>query len=359
MKKELAVAFLALGMILSIGSAAADKTQDSTVDVNVSKVTQLDVRPSTLSYGTGDSADLEPGNDLEVSDNGYGALEISNIGSEEIAEVTAEATMPSNQSFGREGISSVGTGEQHDTGNFVTVSTETADDAQYNIPTGALAEIPNMTYLNRAEFVEESPPTYIQTNDASDSIDPDSFTTEEPEVGRFRVGGAEYFFVYYSSGSGDWTLRIGETPHTSTQLGTVDFTNEGTDYVSYTDGDTDVTSVSEGGFRVDGHEFVSFDEGDSSFTGQSLLDGDTANATAVSAVAGTEVRNYNLFLNFAEEELSEHHIVRTSVNTNVNNPVSDNDYGATTSGAQVPIFSTGTEDEQGGERQSFTIDIGV
>jgi hypothetical protein len=367
MNDKITFAVLAASVLMIMGTATAQQKSD--VNVTVGEDVQLDVRPSTLSYGE-DSNALEPGDNETVSDEGFEQIELSNIGSQEIGNIYAEATMPSNRTFGATGLN---TGERFDTGNFITVSTEEAQGSEYDLTDGAIANLNDPHFLNRVEYASQTPPSYLSTESAEegDSVDvAGSFTIAETEVGRFRVGGAEYFWVMYlgtedgTGGTNDWLLRIGETPHTSDSLGTVDFTNEGTDYVSIADDatDTDTTNPGESAARIDSVDLVSFDTSASgNYSGQTLLDGQSAvGSTTLNEVAGTQVRDYNLYLDFASSEDTEDYILRTSVNTHPNDPVSDLDIEtAQTSGDMAPIFSSSNEDEKLQPGQSFPLDIGV
>jgi hypothetical protein len=360
MKKELTVAVLALGMVLSIGSAAA-QTQTSDVNVTVSSVTKLDVRPSTLSYGT--SSTLEPGDSMTSSASGYEHIEIANIGSTEIADITAAATMPSNQTFGATGLN---TGEQFDTGNFVTVSTDTAQQSQYDLADGALVNLSNMHYINRVEYAEQTPPTYIETEDTANQVANNDVSSVQ--VGRFRVGGAEYFWAFYgdSGTNGDTgVLRIGSSPHTSTVLGTTDLSNSGSDYVTYVGGDN-MSEISSSTSQVTSQPLVSFDtsSGTGNYSGQSLLadDGTAASQSTLDEVAGTNVRNYNLYADLASSQDTEDFILRTTVNTKPDDPAdTSSDVSGTevSDGAQTPIFAASIDSNKLQPGQSFPVDIGV
>lgn len=352
MKKELTIALLAVGMTIGMVTMTSAQEQDTDVDVNVSETTQLDVRPSALNYGFADSTSLEPGDSATESDDGFEHVEIANIGSERIGEISAEADMPSQNPFGT-GNSS----DSHITGNLVTISTATADSDAYDFGS-ELYSINNPHYLNRVEYAEEPEPTYI---DAS----------ENAEVGRFRVGEAEYFFAWdpddseqdpSSDTDTEWDLRIGQTPHTSSELGTTDFTDSSDDVVTYTNTDAenpggDTTAAS----YIESHQFVAFNDDNYPEGGIQLID-DTGNAQNLDQLQDNdgEVRSYNLYLNFVEQTAEPGSIVRTTANTNIEDPTSDGDrYGEVTSGSQQPILASTTASNQLQPGQSFPVDIGI
>ena len=365
MRKQIAITILAVGMTLGLMSTASAQVtnQDSEVTINVSETVQLDARPSALAYGQ-EGTGISPGASQTVSDAGFEHIDIENIGSVPIEQIHAEATMHESNAFGDSGAN------DFDTGNFITMSTETANSS-YNI--NGIRGPTNMHYLNRVEYAEGNPPEYLFLEESGPI---DVGTTEEftsltdTDVGRFRVGEAEYFYVLYAgqstTGTGDqWVLRIGETPHTPTQLGTVDFRNEdnvdgAVDYheISSSDatasGQTDVSLITS-------KSLVSFDTGDSNgFTGQSLLDGSGVNSTALGEVTGAEERQYNLYIDGANDQ-----IVRTSFNTALQSPQTDGSGNPTyrtdetNSGSQQAIFRSTTDGERLQPGQNFPINVGI
>ena len=227
----LLVAVLAVGLA---ATGAAD-SEDSDVTVEVDSTTEVDVRPTSLSYD-----DLEPG-DEATSDqeaNGFTAIEVENIGSNSIEAVWAEGTNPGTNPFGS------GDAEAYDTGNFITLSTETvqenSDDYDMSSDiTGGTST--NFHYANRYEFTQTPEPTYIQTLGSDDdgdlvTLDGGDISGEVGQhVGRFVEGDEWYYYtIYYDDdestgacdGSNSAEVWVGQEEHTNTELGTVDFTDE-------------------------------------------------------------------------------------------------------------------------------------
>lgn len=363
MKKELTIGLLAAALTVGMASmATAQEEQDTNVEVNISGTTQLDVRPSSLSYG-GDEVSLEPGDGLTESDLGFEHVEISNIGSERIGSISAEADMPETNPFG------TGTADNpHNTGNFVTISTETASGDGYDLGS-ALYTLDNPHYLNRVEYAENPAPTYIQRQDEDEDI-----------VGRLRVGGAEYFYVWVSdSGSNadgddsgqDWELRIGNTPHTSTDLGTTDFSNDGGDYTTL-DSDEAEDSTVDGASYFTGIELLAFAPGnyDAENDGENgaVLEGDGTNAAtevieeADSDVEESDIRTYNLYLDFdTDKDVDENYVARATANTDlaVPNGGEDDTHGETITNAQQPLLSSNQPENQLQPGQSFPVNFGI
>jgi len=364
MKKELTIAILTIGLTIGMASmASAQDNEETDVEVNVSSVTQLDVRPSALSYGVGeDSVSIEPGDSATVSDEGYEHVELGNIGSENIGEIYAEATMPAQQPFGAAGLIEEEDDIDHDTGNFITLSTETAFNGDYTQLETGLADVDTMHFLNRVEYSEETPPTYL-------TLEEGLADEEDTHVGRLRAGGVEYFYVLYDEdGEGtttddEWTLRIGNAPHTSSQLGTVDFSDDSEDYTQYSDDDVESDGdVEDGGdaySRIEDFELVTFDVEDTgdSYSGEALIDEGSVAGHGLT-LEDEQVREYNLYPYAGENS----HVIRTKFNIDLNTPVSDSgadDPTESTSAAQSPIFTAGSSDNQLQPGDSFPVDIGI
>ena len=357
MKKELTIGLLTVALTIGLASTVTAQTleQQSDVDVEVSGVTQLDVRPSSLAYtGSGQGDALEPGESRTVSDNGYEHIEVENIGSERIGTIYAQATMPTEQPFGTL-TQDTSTDPVHNTGNFVTMSLDTAQS--YSL--SGLSEIDEMHHLNRVEYFEDNYPTYISVDNVDDDYNSTgtNYQVEDVSVGRFRVGGADYFFAVYE-GSSDASLRVGNTPHTSTQLGTTDLSSDGSDYTSY----DDLGTLQAGdAYRVDNQEFVSFDTSASGdYDGSALVsDGsaDFSSANISESDSDVDVRNYNLWV-----DPTNGYIVRTKFNVEQQSPDNGADWNSSsqTTGAQEYIFDAGgTVGNALQPGQNFPIDFGV
>jgi hypothetical protein len=229
MKKQIAVLAFVLGLSMSITAVAAQDSgisetteQNSDVNVTVSNITKLDVRPTQLDY-----TNLNPGALQNSSNNSFGQVEIENIGSEDIEQIAASTTMPSDSPYG------TGDSSQYDSGNFVKLKTETVNDGSYPVN----SNIPDETdyhFVNRIEFEEDPAPSYIQTLDDSGIASATGISegNAATDVGRFRVGQQQYFYVIYygddsngCNGAGNGELWVGTTAHTPDTLGTYDFTD--------------------------------------------------------------------------------------------------------------------------------------
>lgn len=356
MRKEPTKVALTLGLTvaLAIGmtsSVTAQQQQDSNVTVEVSSDIAIDVRPSSLAYTSdGDEGALDPGAKRRVSDEDFEHLELENIGSEPLDEIYMQSTMQANDAF-------ADPSQNHSTGNFVTVSTETAQgDANIDVP--GLIDLQNHHYINRVEYFEDSPPTYITTEEGDyERGDSTTFSVSETNIGRLRVGEAEYFFVVYSSSNNDdVAMRVGNTPHTPTQLGTVDFSNSGGDYTSYDNMTDDEPNT--GVFRASGQDLVSFNS--SIYTGDQLISdgGASLGGTSVEGDSETETRSYNLYVDTLNDQ-----VIRTKLNTDVSSPQDSGDTwdaSETKTGQQSYLVDAGnTESEALQPGENFPVDIGV
>lgn len=241
----LALALLTFGMTFSAtaqtlgpGNNATDDPNDerqngsSNVTVSIASKTAIDVKPENLDY-----SGLSVGTQTEEGDNSgntFGSIELENIGSEYIDRIWAEASAPDSDPFG------TGNPDNYDAGNFLQVRPSNA-----TAKTSVTGNSSVYHYVNRKEFSSSwtnttgEIPSYIEADPSvSDSGDPvDSY------VGRLRAGDEWYFYTIYTGvsgsqdicdGGGSAILRVGNTPHSSDQFGTVDFTTQGnTDYTEY------------------------------------------------------------------------------------------------------------------------------
>jgi hypothetical protein len=232
MKKALGLVFLTAGLAMSITSVTA-ASQDATVNVTVDTKTELDVRPTTLSYNAS-SGGLEPGQQATSADeyNGYSTIEVENIGSTNISEIYAESSYPQDDPFG------TGVDSEYDSGNFIQISTNEATTSSYGTGTfaGALADDStdqNFHYVNRVEFEDYPVQTYIDTVSSTGDLSfSSSISSLNTDVGRFREGDQWYFYaIYYGDNgqgacsggtNGDSEIWVGNDPHTSTSTGTTD-----------------------------------------------------------------------------------------------------------------------------------------
>jgi hypothetical protein len=333
MDKAITVTLLALGIALGVGPAAAQDTgisesTDQTTDVNVtvSNITKLDVRPTSLDY-----SDLNPGALQNESDNGFKQVEIENIGSTDIEEISAETTMPGSNPFG------TGTSSSYDSGNFVKLKTETASNGDYN---SQIDSESNFHFINRVEYAEDPAPTYIQTKSDSEITSLLSSTTNvSRDVGRFRKGQEQYFYViYYDEASGctgqsDSRLWVGTNPHTVNTLGTYDFTDSSAADISAN------PIVNTGG------------SGD--------YYGEVENV-------GLGSQTYDVFTRCGggdeDGNKSDHHTVRTRWNVDVETPVTGDSTSATSEsvgGANAYLIGEVSESNSLRPGSSFPVDLAV
>lgn len=301
-----------------------------------------------MSYTDSDNT-LDPGDINRESDQGFEHLELENIGSEPLDEIFAEITQHAEDPFG--------TSEDlnHNTGNFVTLTAETAQDG-YEIPGLTSTETPH--YVNRVEYEEENPPTYLELEEEGGSIG-DITDIDSVEVARYRVGDVEYFIVIYSSGDlSTIEARIGQSPHTPTELGTTDFTEDSDDVVEYEVSDNEVEGTTNV-YGIDGQDLVSFNT--SIYDGEPVLNdnGGTDLPESIEDDEDTEERTYSHLLDMTDgDELQR--VVRSRWDVTPSSP-EDSDWDAddqTGTGAAF-FVDAGDEDDALQPGQNFPLDIGV
>lgn len=339
-------------------SIAVAESEETSVSVDVDDTVQLDVKPDNLAYtevGSGTDSALEPGEQVETSDDGFEHIDIANIGSDRLERIYAEATFNGDNPFGTTPDDDV----DHDTGNLVLMSTETAQS--YDISDrGGLADVSDPHYLNRVEYFEEESPEYIQTHEEGDEPGFSEDTGESVSmsgeiqdvgVGRFRVGEASYFFTYYETDATDEeVLLVGNTPETPTELGTFNFV-EG--------GEEDFTVIGlESGTATDTHvhqtafSLVSFDVDSADYDGEALLDGNGGEDSPTDL--DTEEREYNFYVDRNDgDEL----VARTRFN--VEFETVNTEEGIVTSGIQQYLLGDVSETEALQPGENFPVDVGV
>lgn len=311
-----AVVFLALGMTTT---TVAQQSESPEYNVTISETTELDVTPSQLHF-TG----LEPGQKNMTSDDGFYAVEVENMGSTDIDQIWAEATKPTTLPFG------TGDSTNYDAGNFLQLYTaNTSTDA-------SVTSLNEPLYVNRVEYSEDAP-SYLQIEDPS-NVD-SSFN--ETEVGRFRKGDQELWYVIFyddggaggecdGSASSNAVMRYADTVRTPTQTGTFDFTNDGSDY-------TEVTIQ-----EVSGVDFYGAVPGEELFISGESYD----ILTYCSGSGGSE----------------DSHTVRTRFNVNVESPggtSSATDTTGLTGSAAQYILDASSSSNMLRPGQSFLMDVDV
>ena len=123
----IALIFIAMSFlsILSIDNAdAAFEANDTvTISINISKIAMVDINPSNLSYegiGPGDVGD----NNTEIIGN-YSGLWIENIGSSNLTKVWFNASTPSTMPFGS------GDSANYDAANMIVILNDTAGNFSF------------------------------------------------------------------------------------------------------------------------------------------------------------------------------------------------------------------------------------
>lgn len=365
-----------MAIALAIGMTAmttAQESESTEVTVDVDDTVQLDVKPDQLGYtnvGSGQDGALEPGEQVENSDRGLEHIDIENIGSDRLDGIYAESELHSEEPFG-----TVSGADQptHNTGNLVLMSTETAQTDGYRVATeGGLADVQEPHSLNRIEFFEDQPPEYIQTESTSDETDftvdvgvqSDTTITEgidAVDVGRFRVGEANYFFVYVEDDTGDDDkyLLVGNTPETPTDLGTFDFRNENEGEYTVIGLDDSIGSTDFSGHQS-AFSLASFDVSQYN-SDEPVLDGngglvDFSTTTSLDATE-VEEREYNLYSDRTDAENAL--VARTKFNVDLVTPNGEDHGGVTQDGAQEYILDASEEDEALQPGENFPVDIGV
>lgn len=190
---------LALGMI-SQASAQVSNDTEAPIDVQISEKTAIDISPESLDFGS-----IVPGQNISVDTSGWSAVEVENVGSSNITSVYFNTSVPSSNPFG------TGVASNYDVGNWIQIRPQETN--MEGIPNSDTAY-----FVNRVDFNESNDLSYVNV--------PDNF-----DYGRFRVADEEYFWAVNSTGGvaagcGD-ELRVGQTPHTRQQTGTVDLVNNG------------------------------------------------------------------------------------------------------------------------------------
>ena len=209
---------LAVGMTTTtVAQVNDDATQSSTVDVGIASDTGLDVRPVSFSYTS-----VNPGSQTTSASSGVSAIEIENIGSENISDIWMGASKPDSDPFG------TGIAAQYDAGNFIQVNTTGVDREP-----GGISPTDHPHYVSRVEYVEPAP-TFLQLPDAGTVGSADSSL-----VGRFRAADEWWFYaIFYDSATQDGDnlcgsaqsgedelVYIGKQAHDAGTTGTIDFTD--------------------------------------------------------------------------------------------------------------------------------------
>ncbi|MFB6208119.1 MAG: hypothetical protein ABEJ69_02115 [Candidatus Nanohaloarchaea archaeon] len=186
---------LAVLLIFSVTAVSGANAQN-TLDVNVSIASEtiIDIQPSKFSWGYGANS-VFPGSIAGPAEelNGYGRIQIENLGSVNISQVWFNNTQPSQRPFG------TGNQNAYDSANFLSIdrnSTSTDRNA----------------FIDRKEYGLDQPTgkeiIYLNTPSGWD-------------YGRFRNSSYEYFWTVDDAGTSldSATFRIGIEHHNETQTG--------------------------------------------------------------------------------------------------------------------------------------------
>jgi hypothetical protein len=207
------------------------RNETADVDVRVTSQVAIDITPENLNYPFVDLGEQEL-----VSNESHRSVTIRNTGSEAIDRVWVNASTPVNDPFGD------GSGT-FEAGNFFQINISKSTVNRFPTPTPDAAS--SYHYVNRIEYMfqdEDEVPSFIVAPNGTDRLeiggtsnDDDGTAPSEIETGALRVGGQEYYFTVLEAssggcdGDGDAKIRIGNTPFTSSQEGTFDFTDDGPD----------------------------------------------------------------------------------------------------------------------------------
>jgi hypothetical protein len=201
-----------------MGTASAqvtsEGTDNSTVTVDVASKVAIDISPSDISY-----SNIDPGSAALQSDGSdvgaaVGAVEIENIGSDNITQLWLNTSVPNDNPFG------TGLAQEYDAGNFIEVKPEGEANTASN---------DSFHYINRKEFNETGDLSYVFTPDDGGNW----------KYGRFKVGSQEFFWAVNESSDGSCELdggsnfRVGQEAHNQTTTGSSDFTDGSSDFDSY------------------------------------------------------------------------------------------------------------------------------
>ncbi|MFT4892378.1 MAG: hypothetical protein ACI8Z7_000150 [Candidatus Nanohaloarchaea archaeon] len=191
---------LFLTVMLSFSATAQESTENNLdVNINISEKTIVDIQPKTFSWGAG-TTQVQPGDIAGPNKeaNGYGRIQIENLGSVNITQLWFNTTFPTQRPFGK------GNSDLYDSANFIALDSNTTGVNDHN------------QFVNRKEYgLDQSAGA-----DTQDIIYLD--TPSNWDYGRFRDSSSEYFWTVDDTGGGDLggaTFRIGVDHHNESQTG--------------------------------------------------------------------------------------------------------------------------------------------
>ncbi len=207
MKTTLILSILVVFLgVLSIPVFAGTEAGNATVTVTLQSRTWVDVSEDNMSW----TENVEPGtvpNCLSTDDdcvsvpgrtNTVYAMEVENIGSENVSKVWLNATMPTTNPFAS------GDGTNYDPGNFIAVTNNMTGEGSY-------------WFINRVEYAMPRAPVYLKRGSIPDD-----------RTGRFRNASKEWFWGLNKSSGCNETgtqLYIGDSYHNSDNTGDIDLTD--------------------------------------------------------------------------------------------------------------------------------------
>ena len=203
-KKSFFLSFLLSIAVLGMSVFAAE-AGNSTVAATIQSRTWVDLSRSSMSWTTsvdpGSTPSCDTANDCIDTGRGHNvyALEVENIGSENVSKIWVNTTMPSSNPFAS------GDNSNYDPGNFIAVSITSGGGSDYY-------------FVNRVEFAMPRAPVYLKRG----SIPND-------RTGRFRNASKEWFWGLNKSSGCNETgtqLYIGDSAHDPNgAMGDIDLTD--------------------------------------------------------------------------------------------------------------------------------------
>jgi hypothetical protein len=193
----------------------------------------VDINPTSLLYTSNGFRNIQPGDFNATSDNNFTGIEIENSGSKNLTDVRIRSSEPTDRPF------DTGVSTEYDAGNFIQVRPQEGIGILTSPGLGGGSENGNNDetgYYN---------PARVDFNASGDGLSYIKTPTTEGTAGtnvwrygRFRAGDEEFFWAIKTTpGSnsdantcdgenGNAVIRYGNEPHTDSQIGTVDFTDD-------------------------------------------------------------------------------------------------------------------------------------
>ena len=185
-KKLLLIAALTV-MITGLSTAeTSDANRTTGVNVTVASTVAVDLHPQNLTY-----PGMSVGSMTNTSSRGFTAVDVENVGSENIDTIWVNSTIPKSDPF------ATGNPSAYNSGNFFMIKPNNASEK-------LLGDSKEFHYVNRMEYAtynDDNIPSYIEAPDNADypTTDGTSITgtssASDVAVGRFRIGEAEYFYA--------------------------------------------------------------------------------------------------------------------------------------------------------------------